>query len=298
MSGRDSWSLHPQAYLGAVDSNRALAAQHTPRQNYLLAALPPDAYERVLPHLEPVLLPVGWTVHAAGDRERYLYFPTSGIVSRIYVTEAGASARLAVTGRDGVIGVASFLGGVSTTSQAVVLSAGYAYRLGAEVAKHEYAHDSPLLRLLLRYTLALVAQTAQIAVCNRHHTLEQQFCRWLLLCLDRAPGDEVPMTQELIGHMLGVRRESVTEVAGKLQRAGLIHYSRGHITVLDRPRVETHACECYAVVKREYDRLIPGFCLTHGASTHGDLSHPRLHASFHAPIDRSMRAVSHHLDAA
>jgi len=257
MLGRHLFRAYPETRFASRDRKPVLSAQHSPRQNHLIAALPQEAYERLLPNLEPVPLPVGWIVHTAGDPERHLLFPTEGIVCRVYVTESGESAHLAVTGSEGVIGVASFLGGESTLSQAVVLSAGYAYRLGADVSKYELAHEGTLMHLLLRYTLALIAQTAQIAVCNRHHSVEQQLCHWLLLCLDRSLGNDVPMTQELIANMLGVRREGVTEAAGKLQKAGLIHYRRGHITVLDRPRLEAHACECYAVVKREYDRLIP-----------------------------------------
>ena len=214
-------------------------------------------YERLLPELEPVPLPLGWTVHGAGDRERHLYFLTAGLVSRFNVTLSGASAEFALTGSEGVIGVASFLGGESMPSQAVVLSAGYAYRLGADVLKHEFEHDGPLAHLLLRYTLALIAQSGQIAACNRHHSLEQQLCRWLLSSLDRVSSNELTMTQELIAEMLGVRREGVTEAAGKLQKAGLIRYSRGHIAVIDRPHLEAQACECYRVVKREYARLLP-----------------------------------------
>jgi CRP-like cAMP-binding protein len=259
MSGRDSFQPYPETCFASKDRERAVCAQHAPRQNRLLAALPPEDYERLLPDLEPVPLPLGWTVHRAGDREKYLYFLTAGIVSRFYVTQNGASAEIAVTGSEGVIGVASFLGGESTPSQAVVLSAGYAYRLGANLVKNEFEHDGPLPHLLLRYTLALIAQTAQTAVCNRHHSLEQQLCRWILSSLDRLPSNELTMTQELIAHMLGVRREGVTEAAGKLQKAGLIHYSRGHIAVLDRPKLEAQVCECYAVVKREYDRLLPEY---------------------------------------
>jgi CRP-like cAMP-binding protein len=257
MSGRDSFQPYPETHFASNGRRRPLSAQRTPSQNRLLAALPLEDYARLLPDLEPVPLPLGYTIHGAGDREKYLYFLTAGIVSRVYVTQNGASAEFAVTGREGVIGVASFLGGESTPSQAVALSASYAYRLAADVLKTEFAHGGPLLRLLLRYTLALIAQTGQIAVCNRHHTMEQQLCRWLLLSLDRLPGYELPITQELIANMLGVRRESVTDAAGKLQKAGLIHYSRGHIAVLDRRRLEAQACECYAVVKREYDRLLP-----------------------------------------
>jgi CRP-like cAMP-binding protein len=236
---------------------RGVSAPHTPRQNHLLAALPAADYERLLPALEPVALPLGWTVHGAGDRERYVYFLTAGLVSRFYVTQSGASTELAVTGNEGVIGVASFLGGESTPSQAVVLSAGYAYRLGADRVKNELEHGRLLAHLLLRYTLSLITQTGQIAVCNRHHTLEQQLCRWILSSLDRMPSSELTMTQERIADMLGVRREGVTVAAGKLQKAGLIHYSRGQITVLDRPQLEAQACECYGVVKRDYERLLP-----------------------------------------
>ena len=256
MSGRDLFQPYPEKRFASRDRKRALFAQHTPRQNQLLAALPPEDYARLLPALQPVPLPVGWTVHNAGDREKYLYFITAGIVSRFYVMEDGASAHFALTGSEGVIGVASFLSGESTPSQAVVLSAGHAYRLGAHLLKNEFEHDGLLPQLLLRYIQALIAQTGQVAVCNRHHSLEQQLCRWILSSLDRLPSNELTMTQDLIAEMLGVRRESVTDAAGKLQKAGLIRYSRGHIVVLDRPRLEAQVCECYAVVKREYDRLL------------------------------------------
>ncbi len=238
------------------DRKRAVSAQHAPRQNHLLAALPLPDYERLLPDLEPVPLPLGCVVHGAGDTEKYLYFPTAGIVSRFCVTQNGASSECAVMGSEGVIGVASFLGGESTPCQALVLSAGYAYRLGADPLKNEFKHGGSLLHLLLRYTQALIAQTGQIAVCNRHHSLEQQLCRWILSMLDRLPSNELKMTHEMIAEMLGVRRESVTEAAGKLQKAGLLHYSRGRIAVLDRPLLEAQVCECYAVVKREYERLL------------------------------------------
>ena len=256
MSGRGSFQPYPQTRFVPIDVRRALSAQHTPRENHLLAALPLEDYERLLPDLEPLPLPLGWTVHRAGDRDKYLYFLTAGIVSRFYVMKNGASAEFGVTGSEGVIGVASFLGGESTPSQAVVLSAGYAYRLSAGLLKNEFARGGPLHHLLLRYTQALIAQTGQIAVCNRHHSLEQQLCRWILSSLDRLHSNELTMTQELIANMLGVRREGVTDAAGKLQKAGLIHYSRGHITVLDRPKLEAQVCECYVVVKREYDRLL------------------------------------------
>jgi len=204
-------------------------------------------------------LPLGRTVHRAGDLEKYLYFLTAGIVSRFCATKNGASAECALTGSEGVIGVASFLGGAGTPCGAVVLSAGYAYRLEAELLKDEFEHGGPLAHLLLLYTQALLTQTGQIAVCNRLHSLEQQLCRWLLSSLDRLPSNELAVTHELIAHELGVRREGVTEAAGRLQKAGLIHYARGHIAVLDRPGLEAQACECYAVIKREYDRLLPEY---------------------------------------
>ena len=259
MSGRDSFRPHAKMRFASAHRKRDVSTPHTPMQNHLLAALPLEDYERLLPDLEPVPLPLGWTIHRGGDREKYLYFLTAGIVSKFYVTQSGASTEFAVTGSEGVIGVASFLGGESMPSQSVVLSAGYAYRLRADLLKNEFEHNGPLAHLLLRYTQALIAQTGQIAVCNRHHTLVQQLCRCILSRLDRLPSRELTMTQELIANMLGVRRESVTEAAGKLQKAGLIHYIRGHIAVLDRPRLEAQVCECYAVVKREYDRLLPDF---------------------------------------
>ena len=273
MSVREWLRPYPDASFAFSDAKRAIFCPHTPRQNQLLAALPPEVYERLLPDLEPVSLPAGWAVHGPGERVKHLYFPTAGIISRFYVMRSGASARLAVTGSEGAVGVASFLGGESTPDQTVVLSAGYAYRLGVGVVKRESEHGGPLLHSLLRYTLALIAQTAQIAVCNRHHTLQQQLCRWLLLSMDRVPGNELSMTQELIASMLGVRRESITEAAGRLQQAGLIHYARGHIAVLDRPRLEAHACECYAVVKREYDRLLPAGNAIGNAGVHAIEGH-------------------------
>jgi CRP-like cAMP-binding protein len=257
MLGSHSFRQYPETRFAFGDRKRAVSAPHTPRQNHLLAALPLEVYERLLPDLEPVSLPLDYTVHGADEREKYLYFLTAGIVSRFYVMENGASAEFAVTGSEGVIGVASFLGGESTPSQAVVLSAGYAYRLGADRVKSEFEQGGPLQNLLLRYTQALIAQTGQIAVCNRHHSVEQQLCRWILSSRDRLPSNELTMTQELIADMLGVRREGVTGAAGKLQNAGLIHYSRGKIIVLDRPKLEKRVCECYAVIKLEYDRLLP-----------------------------------------
>jgi CRP-like cAMP-binding protein len=257
MLEQHSFQPYPETRPASGDRKRAVPARHTPRQNRLLAALRVEDYERLLPDLEPVPLPLGRTIHRAGDLEKYLYFLTAGIVSRLCATKNGASAECAVTGSEGVIGVATFLGGAGTPCGAVVLSAGYAYRLEAGLLKEEFEHGGPLAHLLLRYTQALLTQTGQIAVCNRLHSLEQQLCRWLLSSLDRLPSNEVTMTQERIADMLGVRREGVTEAAGKLQKAGLINYARGHISVLDRPRLEAQACECYAVVKREYERLLP-----------------------------------------
>jgi len=234
-----------------------MASPHSPKENHLLASLPAADYERLLPELEIVPLPLGWAVYESGGHQGYVYFPTNSIVSLLYVMENGSSAEMAVTGNEGLVGIALFMGGETTPSRAVVQSAGHAYRLKSAVLKREFEHGGALQHLLLRYTQALITQMAQTAVCNRHHSVEQQLCRWLLLSMDRLPGNELRMTQELIANMLGVRREGVTEAAGKLQEAGLIHYSRGHITVLDRPKLETQVCECYAVVKREVDRLLP-----------------------------------------
>ena len=233
--------------------NTALA---NPLSNHLLAALPKVELERWLPNLESVDLKLGLVLHESGVALQHVYFPTTAIVSLLYVMEDGASAEIAVVGNEGLIGVAIFMGGESTPSRAVVQSAGLGVRLTAAALKMEFERG-PVLHLFLRYTQALIAQMSQTAVCNRHHTLDQQLCRWLLLSLDRLHGNELAMTQELISNMLGVRREGVTEAAMKLQRAGLIKYSRGHITVLDRPGLEERTCECYMVVKREYDRLLP-----------------------------------------
>jgi CRP-like cAMP-binding protein len=233
------------------------SAKQSPRQNRLLAALPETDYERLVPDLELLPMPLGWAVYESGGQLGYIYFPTSCIVSLLYVMEDGASAEIAVTGNEGLVGISLFMGGESTPSRAVVQSAGYGYRLKATVLKREFALGGQLQYLALRFTQALITQMAQTAVCNRHHSVEQQLCRWLLLSLDRLPSNELTMTQELIANMLGVRREGVTEAAGQLQEAGMIHYSRGHITVLDRPKLEKRVCECYAVVKREFDRLLP-----------------------------------------
>ena len=233
------------------------AAADTPKNNRLLAALPEDAYQTLLPFLEPVELPLGLSVYESGAKQGYVFFPTKGIVSLLFVLENGASAEIAVTGNEGMVGISLFMGGESTPSRAVVQSAGRGYRLRAAVLKTQFESGGPLQHLLLRYTQALITQMTQTAVCNRHHTVHQQLCRWLLLSLDRLPSNELVMTQELIANMLGVRREGVTEAAGKLQAQGLIRYSRGHITVVDRRKLEARVCECYAVVKAEYDRLLP-----------------------------------------
>ena|SRR5690606_17070485 len=228
----------------------------SPTKNLLLAALPAVDYERLLPHLELVPLPLGWSVYEPGTRMHHVFFPTQGIVSLLYVMENGASAEIAVTGNEGLVGIALFMGGESTPSRAVVQAAGHAYRLPAKFLRQEFERGGELQHLLLRFTQALITQMAQTAVCNRHHTIEQQLCRWLLLSLDRLQSNELQMTQELIANMLGVRREGVTEAAGDLQHAGVIKYRRGHITVLDRKKLERRVCECYAVVKRESDRLM------------------------------------------
>jgi CRP-like cAMP-binding protein len=232
-------------------------ATHNIRQNHLLAALPISVQERWLPQLEFVQMPLGGVMYEAGATLSHVYFPTSSIVSLLYVMEDGASAEIAVVGNEGIVGISLFMGGESTPSRAVVQSAGYGFRLKSAILKDEFNHAGPVLHLLLRYTQALITQMAQTAVCNRHHSLDQQLCRWLLLSLDRLAGDELLMTQELIANMLGVRREGVTEGAMKLQHAGLIRYARGRISVLDRAGIEKRTCECYAVVKKEYDRLLP-----------------------------------------
>jgi len=257
MSGRDSFLPYPDTCVASADSKRAVCAQRTPRQNHILAALPLADYERLLPDLEFIALPRGRTVYHAGDRQKHLYFIVEGIVSTCHVSEDGASTESAVTGSEGVVGVALVLGGGSSPSETVVLSAGYAYRLKASLLDKEFAQAGPLSHLLLRYILALIRQTGQIAACNRHHSLKQRLCRCILSSLDRLRSNDLTMTQELIADMLGVRRESVSEAAGKLQKAGLIRCNRGHIVVPDRRRLDAHACECYAAVKREYNRLLP-----------------------------------------
>ena len=226
-------------------------------QNHLLRALPTAELNRWMPLLETVDLPLGSVLYEPGATLSHVYFPTTAIVSLLYVMENGASAEIAVVGNEGIVGISLFMGGESTPSRAVVQSAGKGARLKASVVKEEFNRAGPVLHLLLRYTQALITQMAQTAVCNRHHSLDQQLCRWLLLSLDRLEGNELVMTQELIANMLGVRREGVTEGALKLQHAGLISYARGRITVIDRPGLEKRSCECYAVVKKEYDRLLP-----------------------------------------
>ena len=229
-----------------------------PKDNHLLAALPEANYQELAPFLEDAALPLGLSIYEPGSAQEHVWFPTDSIVSLLYVLENGSSAEIAVTGNEGVVGIALFMGGESTPSRAVVQSAGHGFRLPASVLRSAFQRGGDLQHLLLRYTQALITQMAQTAVCNRYHTVDQQLCRWLLLSLDRLPGPELVMTQELIANMLGVRREGVTEAAGRLQADGLIHYTRGHITVLDREHLEARVCECYAVVKREYDRLLPG----------------------------------------
>jgi CRP-like cAMP-binding protein len=233
------------------------AAIHSPHQNHLLDALPTSDYERLAPYLELIQMPLGDVLYESGGRMRYVYFPTTSIVSLLYVMEDGASAEIAIVGNEGMLGISLFMGGDTTPSRAVVQSAGFGFRLKAELLKNEFGRFGPTMHLLLRYTQALITQMAQTAVCNRHHSVDQQLCRWLLLSLDRLQSNELSMTQELIANMLGVRREGVTEAAGKLQDAGLIRYRRGTITVLDRPGVEARSCECYQVVREEFDRLLP-----------------------------------------
>ena len=233
-----------------------MGKQPDPLNNHLLAALPPEEWARWLPELEAVAMPLGQVLSESGVAMTHVYFPTTSIVSLLYVMEDGASAEIAVVGNEGMLGISLFMGGETTLSRSVVQSAGEGYRMRAQVLKNEFNRSGPVLHLLLRYTQALITQMAQTAACNRHHSLDQQLCRWLLLSLDRLQGNELVMTQELIANMLGVRREGVTEAALNLQRAGLIQYQRGRITVLDRAGLESRTCECYAVVRKEYERLL------------------------------------------
>jgi CRP-like cAMP-binding protein len=233
-----------------------IPSRHTPDQNHLLAVLPAEIFGRLSPHLELVLMPLGDVLYESGGQLQHVYFPTTAIVSLHYVMEDGATAEIAGVGNEGVLGISLFMGGNTTPSRAIVQTAGHGYRLKARLMMEEFDLAGPMMRLMLRYTQALITQMSQTAVCNRHHSLEQQLCRWLLLTLDRLPTNELTITQELIASMLGVRREGITEAAGNLQREGLISYRRGHITVLDRSGLESHACECYYVVKDELHRLL------------------------------------------
>lgn len=229
----------------------------SPMQNHILAALSPEVSARILPQLEPVDLPLGMVLYESGDKMRDIYFPTDAIVSLLYAMEDGSSAGISLVGNEGVVGIALFMGGESTLNRAVTQSAGRAYRLPGQVLRDEFSRHADMLHLLLRYTQSLITQMAQTAVCNRYHSIDQQLCRWLLLSMDRLQGNRLHMTQELIASMLGVRREGITEAAGKLQKLGVIQYNRGDITVLDRQRLEELSCECYGVVRKETDRLLP-----------------------------------------
>jgi CRP-like cAMP-binding protein len=228
-----------------------------PRQNHLLSAIPEAEWERFAIHLAPVQLRLGDVIYESGTEQPHVYFPTNSIVSLLYVMEDGSSAEIAIVGNEGLVGISLFMGGGTTPSRAVVQSAGHAFRMRAQFIRDEFVLAGRVQQLFLRYTQALLTQMGQTAVCNRHHTVDQQLCRWLLMSLDRLSSNELTMTQELIANMLGVRREGVTEAAGKLQRAGVIQYNRGRIRVLDRPRLERMACECYGVVHREFERLLP-----------------------------------------
>ena len=255
--GRNSGSagkVRPSLNAGTLT---AAPARGQLQRNHLLDALPMGDFQRIAPHLELIPMELGAVLYEPGARMRYVYFPTTSIVSLLYVMEDGASAEIAIVGNEGMLGIALFMGGETTPSRAVVQSAGHGFRLKAQLLKDEFGRFGPMLRLLLRYTQALITQMAQTAVCNRHHSVDQQLCRWLLLSLDRLSSNELSMTQELIANMLGVRREGVTEAAGKLQDARLIRYHRGKITVLDRPGLEARSCECYQAVKTEFDRLLP-----------------------------------------
>ncbi|MCR4298390.1 MAG: Crp/Fnr family transcriptional regulator [Gallionella sp.] len=233
-----------------------MSTRHTPNQNHLLAALPAEIFERLSPHLELISMPLGEVLYESGGQLQHVYFPTTAIVSLHYVMENGASSEIAGVGNEGVLGISLFMGGNTTPSRAIVQTAGHGYQLKARLLMEEFIRGGVMQHLLLRYTQALITQMSQTAVCNRHHSVEQQLCRWLLSTLDRLPSNELTMTQELIASMLGVRREGITEAAGHLQQAGFIRYRRGHITVLDRSGLGSRVCECYAVVKNEYDRLL------------------------------------------
>src|SRR5664279_5666615 len=251
--GRDTRKAPRMPVAGGT--HNAVPAGPTPHQNHLLDALPADDFERVASHLELIPLKLGDVLYEPGDRLRHVYFPTTAIISLLYVLEDGASAEIAMVGNEGILGISLFMGD-TTPSRAVVQSGGHGFRLKADLLKAEFRRFGPTMHLLLRYTQALITQMAQTAVCNRHHSVDQQLCRWLLLSLDRLESNELRMTQELIANMLGVRREGVTEAAGKVQKAGLIRCGRGRIVVLDRPGLEARSCECYQVVKAEYERLV------------------------------------------
>jgi CRP-like cAMP-binding protein len=249
--------LWPYRNPGQIALGTLLAEEHKPQQNHLLAALPAEVQSRLIPHLELLELPFGKVLYESGDILRCVYFPIDSIVSLLYRMENGASAEVSVVGNEGFIGIALLMGGESTPSQAVVQSAGHAYSLPGQRFEEEFQRHGEMQVLLLRYTQALITQMTQTAVCYRHHSIDQQLCRWLLLCLDRVPSNRLTMTQELMANMLGVRREGINEAAGKLQKQGAIEYGRGQITVLDRPTLEKLCCECYAVVRKETDRLMP-----------------------------------------
>lgn len=258
MLGRQSFRVHPQARFASSHSLRAASVTHTPGQNRLLEALPEADYVRLLADLEPVPLMAGWTLHCANSRESHVYFIASGLVARYGEMKNGAATEFAGTGREGVIGIASFLGGGSTPFWAESLSAGLAYRMTGSAVAREFSQNRPLARILLRYVQVLIAEIGQTVACNRHHSLEERLCRWLLSSLDRLESDELAVTHELISHALGVRREGITEALGSFASAGLIHGARGRITLLDRPGLEARACECYADVRREQARLLSG----------------------------------------
>lgn len=238
------------------ENGAIMLAQHSPKQNHLLAAMPAEIFERLFPHLELIPMPLGEVLYESSGQLQHFYFPTTAIVSLHYLMENGASAEIAGVGNEGVLGISLFMGGNTTPSLATVQTGGCGYRLKERLMMEEFNRAGPLMRLMLRYTQALITQISQTAVCNRYHSIEQQLCRWLLLTLDRLPTNELTMTQELIASMLGVRREGITEAAGTLQRAGLISYRRGHITVLDRSGLDSRTCECYSVVKKEFHRLL------------------------------------------
>ena len=246
-----------QGVAAALPGDYPMPSAHFPHRNHLLAAIAAPDRERIYPHLKLVPMPLGEVIYEPGQALHYVYFPTDSIVSLMYTMADGSTAEIAMVGNDGLVGIAVFMGGETTPSRAIVQSAGSAYRLRAQQLEEEFHRNGETQRLLLRYTQALITQMAQTAVCNRHHSVEQQLCRWLLLSLDRLPSNRLTMTQELIAYMLGVRREGVTAAAGKLQKLGIIRYTRGQIEVLDRPKLEQLCCECYAVVKRETDRLLP-----------------------------------------